>query len=138
PPQYIFDPRQLRDGWKLVQTPQGLFRERRGSTDSPAMWGSGLALWLASYFIGAGVGTSEGQLWTWWPIIGTMISAGIGSSSDTARLLWSVDSIAQAGGFILFLVGQAAGPDKCERVPLTVTPVSFVGGGQGVGLTGRF
>ncbi len=59
-------------------------------------------------------------------------------SSGTAQALWAVDGLAQAGGFVTFLVGLAAGPDKLERLPLSVGPVGFIGGGSGVALSGRF
>ena len=52
--------------------------------------------------------------------------------------MWAVDGLAQAGGFVTFLVGLAAGPDKLERMPLTVGAASFVGGGSGIALSGHF
>lgn len=139
PAAVILDARQLGNGWRLVQSPDGgLWRERKISSDSPAVWGTGMAFWLGGYAIGVIAGMEEGNanLLAWWPIIGAFINSSF--NSGTAQALWAVDGIAQAGGFVTFLVGLAAGPDKLERHPLAVTPASFVGGGSGVALSGRF
>jgi hypothetical protein len=140
PPQVIvLDPRKLvGDGWKVVQSPDGCWwRERKLSTASPGMWGGGLALFLTSYLAGA-IGGMAGQNnpLGFWPVLGPLTSSAF--SHDNAQILWAVDGVAQAGGFVLFLVGLAAGPDKIERQPLTFGPTSFIGGGTGVALQTRF
>jgi hypothetical protein len=140
-PSLLLDPHMaLCDGWHLEQTADGtVWRTRKHSTDAPAVWGTGLALWLGSYAVGAGVGTNnaDGTLIAWWPILGAFFAAG-SVSSDSAKALWVVDGFAQAGGFVAFLVGLAIGPEKLEREPLLVTPISLAGGGSGVGLSGHF
>ena len=140
PPQVIvLDPRKLGgDGWKLAQSPDGCWwRERKTSTGSPAMWGTGLGLFVASYFAGAiGGMASDGNPFGFWPVIGPMVSAAF--TDGEARTLWAIDGVAQAGSFVIFLVGLAAGPDKIERQPITFGPMAFSGGGSGVSLTTRF
>lgn len=131
---------QLGDGWHLEQTPDGvLWRARKRSTGSPVVWGTGLALWLGSYALAAGVGTSNGDftLIGWWPMLGAFFAAA-SCSSDSAKAAWTVDGLAQVGGFVAFLVGLAVGPEKLEREPVLVTPISLAGGGSGVGVVGRF
>jgi hypothetical protein len=137
-PAIILDPRALGDGWRLVQTPDGnLWRERRLTGDAPAVWGTGLAFWLGSYTVGAIGGTVNASgLFAWLPIMGPFINASF--TRDAAQVLWAVDGVVQAGGFVTFLVGLAAGPDKIERLPLRVMPTGFVGGGQGIALGSRF
>jgi hypothetical protein len=137
----ILDPRQLGDGWRLVQSSDGcLWRERKVSTDSPAVWGTGMAFWLGGYAaaIIGGMEQGGGNIFGWWPIIGAFVNTAINSNNGGAQTLWAIDGIAQAGGFVTFLVGLAAGPDKMQRLPLTVGGASFVGGGSGVALGGRF
>lgn len=140
PPQLIvLDPHRLvGDGWKIVQSPDGCWwRERKLSTASPGMWGGGLALFLTSYAAGAVGGmAAQGNPLGFWPVIGPFVSSAF--SHDEAQILWAVDGVAQAGGFVLFLVGLAAGPDKLERQPITFGPTGFVGGGSGVQLSTRF
>jgi hypothetical protein len=134
------DPRQLGDGWRIVQSPDGcLWRERKVSTDSPAVWGTGMAFWLGGYAAGIIAGMQQGDVnvFAWWPIIGAFVNSAF-NNGDSAKALWAIDGLAQAGGFVTFLVGMAAGPDKMQRLPLTVTPASFAGGGSGVALVGRF
>jgi hypothetical protein len=143
PPQVIIlDPRKLSgDGWKLSQTPDGCFwRERKTSTDAPAVWGTGLAFWLGGYAAGIIGGMEQGgvNLFGWWPIIGAFASAAFNSGNTGAQTLWAIDGLAQAGGFVTFLVGLAAGPDKVERQPIHLGATSFVGGGSGIALSGRF
>jgi hypothetical protein len=137
----ILDARHLvGEGWRLTQSPDGrLWRERKVSTESPAMWGGGMALWLTTYFAGAIAGQMQGDFnqVAWLPIVGPMLLAGFSSGSGT-QALWAVDSLAQGTGFVLFLVGLAAGPEKIERLPVSVGPIGLVGGGSGVALTGRF
>ena len=68
-PTLILDPRQLGDGWRLVQTPDGCFyRERKISTDSPAVWGTGMAFWLGGYAAGIIGGMEQGgaNYFAWW------------------------------------------------------------------------
>jgi hypothetical protein len=140
PPQVIvLDPHKLvGDGWKVTQSPDGCWwRERKISTASPGMWGGGLALFVTSYAAGAiGGMAGEGNPLGFWPVIGAFTSSAF--THDNAQILWAVDGIAQAGGFVLFLVGLAAGPDKIERQPITFGPTTFVGGGNGVQLSTRF
>ena len=143
PPQIMYlDTRHLvGDGWKLTQSPDGrLWRERKLSTESPGMYGAGLTIWLSTYAASIIGGMMQGgiNMIGWMPIVGAMVNAGIGSSDGTAQGLWAVDSLAQGTGFVLFLVGLAAGPEKLERLPVTVGPVGFVGGGSGVALSARF
>src|SRR4051812_2741437 len=129
----ILDPRKLTgDGWKLTQDASGcLWRERKISTDSPGVWGTGLAFWLGGYAAAVIAGVQQGGLseFGWWPIIGPMMNAAF-TSNDSARALWAVDAVAQGGGFVMFLVGLAAGPDKIERQPIQLGAASFVGGGN--------
>jgi hypothetical protein len=138
-PLLLVDPRPVGDGWRVVQSPDGnLWRERKVSTASPAVWGTGLAFWVIG-FAGAGIGGVEQgdiALFGWWPIVGAFIGAGV--SNGTARALWTVDGLAQAGGFITLLIGLAAGPDKLERLPIAVAPMAVAGGGSGIALSGRF
>src|SRR5437660_166737 len=48
-----------RDGWHLAQHADGtLWRERERSTASPAVWGTGLAIFSASW-LGSGIGSIE-------------------------------------------------------------------------------
>jgi hypothetical protein len=142
PPQIVvLDPRKLAgDGWKLTQDAQGcLWRERKTSTDSPAVWGTGMAFWLGGYAAAIIGGMQQGGInyFGWWPIIGAMMNTAF-SDSPEGKTLWAIDSVAQAGGFVLFLVGLAAGPDKVERQPINIGPAAFVGGGSGVAISGRF
>ena len=143
PPQIMYlDTRHLvGDGWKLTQSADGrLWRERRVTSESPGMYGAGLTIWLSTYAASIIGGMMQGgiDMIGWMPIIGAMVNAGIGSSNDTAQGLWAVDSLAQGTGFVLFLVGLAAGPEKLERMPVSFGPVGFVGGGSGVALSARF
>jgi hypothetical protein len=136
PPPIILLPRGL-DGWRIVQTPDGrLWRERKISSDSPAVWGTGLAFWLASYGAATIAGTATGEGFGWLPIMGAWINASF--TRGTEQILWAADGIAQAGGFVAFLVGLASGPDKVRRLPLQVGPTGFVGGAQGLAISGRF
>lgn len=140
PPQVIvLDPHKfVGDGWKVTQSPDGcLWRERKTSTSSPAMWGAGLGLFVASYFAGAIGGMAGGNNpFGFWPIVGPMVSAAF--TNGQAQVLWAVDGVVEAGSFVVFLVGLAAGPDKIERQPITFSPAMFPGGGGGVSLSGRF
>jgi hypothetical protein len=137
----ILDPRKLTgDGWKVTQDANGAWwHERKTSTDAPAVWGTGLAFWLGGYAIAAIAGMQQGgiDMFGWWPIIGAMMNAGF-AEDTSAKALWAVDGLAQAGGFVMFLVGLAAGPDKIERQPIQIGATAFVGGGSGVALSGRF
>ncbi|HEY2747417.1 MAG TPA: hypothetical protein VGL86_22495, partial [Polyangia bacterium] len=140
PPPLILDAQVVRDGWKLTQDPDGrLWRERKRSTPSNAMWGGGLTLFLATYLAGGIGGMASDGLGeiAWWPVIGPMFAA-VFTDSSTARALFAVDGLAQGTGFVLFLVGLAAGPEKLERMPVSIGPVSLAGGGSGVALSGRF
>ena len=133
----VIDPRAIGGGWHLVQSPDGgLWRERKVTTDAPGVWGTGLALWLGSYFIGAGVAQARGNPLLWWPIIGALYTSGFTSGED--QVLSAIDGVVQAGGFVAFLVGLAAGPDKVERLPLTIGPMGVVGSGGGLALAGHF
>lgn len=136
PAPILLDPRLL-NGWKLVQTPEGcLFRERKISTDAPGVWGTGLAVWLTSYFAGAIGGQVGENPLGWWPVIGAFVTSSF--TSGGPQVLWAIDGVAQAGGFVTFLVGLAAGPDKVERLPLTVGPMAVAGAGSGIALAGHF
>ncbi|HXU70256.1 MAG TPA: hypothetical protein VN947_13060 [Polyangia bacterium] len=142
PPQIMYlDTRHLvGDGWKLTQSPDGrLWRERKVSTPSNAMWGGGLALWITSYLAGGIGGMASdgfGEI-AWWPVLGPFVAAGF-SSDGTGKALFAVDGLLQGTGFVLFLVGLAAGPEKLERLPVSVGPIGFAGGGSGVALSTRF
>lgn len=139
PGTIILDPRAVGGGWRLVQSEDGsLWRERKISTDAPAVWGTGMAFWLGGYAAAVIGGMEQGSanLFAWWPIIGAFVNTSF--NTGTAQAMWAVDGLAQAGGFVTFLVGLAAGPDKVERMPLTVGAASFVGGGSGVAISGRF
>jgi hypothetical protein len=137
----ILDPRKLAgDGWKLSQDASGcLWRERKTSTDAPAVWGTGLAFWLGGYGASIIAGMNQGGFNEigWMPIIGAMVNAAF-NEDGTTQALWAIDSVAQAGGFVMFLVGLAAGPDKIERQPVQLGAASFVGGGSGIAISGRF
>jgi hypothetical protein len=136
----LLDAHTLGDGWRLVQSNDGsLWRERKVSTDAPAVWGTGLAFWLGGYGAGIIGGMQQGGInqIAWLPIIGALVNVTF-TTDGTAQGLWAVDSIAQAGGFVMFLVGMAAGPEKMQRMPLTVGAASFIGGGSGVALAGHF
>lgn len=136
-PTIVLDPRALRGGWHLVQSPEGcLWRERKVSSDSPAVWGTGLAFWLGSYFIGAGVAQTRGNPLLWWPIIGALTTSSFTTGND--QVLSAIDGVVQAGGFVTFLVGLAAGPDKIERMPLSIGPMAVAGAGSGLALAGHF
>ena len=127
------------DGWRVVQSSDGSWwRERKVSTAAPTVWGTGLAFWLGGYAAGAIGGLEQGGVGWFgsWPIVGAFVSSAF--SSGNAQALWAVDGLAQAGGFVTFLVGLAAGPDKLEHLPLAVGPMGFAGGGSGVALSGRF
>jgi hypothetical protein len=141
PPQVIvLDPHKLGgDGWKLVQSPDGcLWRERKRSTASPGMWAGGLGLFVASYLAGAiGGMAGEGNPAGFWPVLGPIFEATFTDDSGK-RTLYAIDGVAQASGFVLFLVGLAAGPEKLERQPITIGPTTFHGGGNGVALSARF
>ncbi len=139
PGTIILDPRALGNGWRLAQSEDGtLWRERKVSTDSPALWGTGMAFWLGGYAAAVIGGMNEGDanLFAWWPIIGAFVNTSFNTGG--AQAAWAIDGVAQSAGFVMFLVGLAAGPDKVERMPLTVGAASFVGGGSGVALSGRF
>jgi hypothetical protein len=141
PAPIVLDPRQLRlgGGWRLVQSPDGcLWRERKVSTDAPAVWGTGMAFWLVGYGAAIVGGMQQGGAGVlgWWPFAGAFINSAF--TSGTPQVLWVVDGLAQVGGFVTFIVGMAAGPDKIERRPITISPTAFVGGGQGVALSARF
>ena len=141
PGTILLDPRQLGNGWRLVQSPDGcLWRERKVSSDAPGVWGTGLAFWLGGYAAGVIGGMEQGDanILAWWPIIGAFANIAVNSGNGTAQTLWAIDGLAQAGGFVTFLVGLAAGPAKMQRLPLTVSGASFAGGGSGVALAGRF
>jgi hypothetical protein len=137
----ILDARHLvGDGWKLTQSPDGrLWRERRRSTESAGMYGAGLTIWLSTYAASIIAGQMQGgfSMIGWMPIIGAMVNAGV-QGDGSAKALWAVDSLAQGTGFVLFLVGLAAGPEKLERLPVTIGPVGFGGGGGGVAVAGHF
>ncbi|MCA1663579.1 MAG: hypothetical protein LC659_04805 [Myxococcales bacterium] len=140
PGAILVDPHLLGDGWRFVQSNDGsLWRERKVSTDAPAVWGAGLALWLGGYGASVIAGMQQGGFNEigWMPIIGAFVNSAF-TEDGTAKGLWAVDGIAQTGGFVMFLVGMAAGPDKIQRLPLTVGPASFIGGGSGVALAAHF
>jgi hypothetical protein len=58
-------------------------------------------------------------------------------SHDGVRAFYTLDGLAQAGGFVMFLVGLAAGPDKIEKQPVLFGGAAFPGGG-GVSASGHF
>ncbi len=115
--------------------PLALWSERKVSTPLPGMWGAGLGLWVASYAVGAIAGASSNDPFGWWPILGPIAASAL--SHDTAQVLWAVDSVVQVGGFVVFLVGLAAGPAKVERVPVWID-FARLGGAPGVLATLRF
>jgi hypothetical protein len=137
PPLVVIDPRLLGGGWRVVHAPDGsLWRERKVSTDAPAVWGTGLAFFAGSYFIGASVAQVQGNPLLWWPVIGAFWTSSFVHGQD--QILSAVDGVMQAGGFVTFLVGLATGPEKLERLPLTIGPMAVAGGGSGIAIAGRF
>ena len=147
PPPVLLDLRALEhDNWHLVQHGDGtLWRERKVSTASPALWGSGLALlaggWLAAgaysvYDSGNGV---PGLPFA--PVIGSWVQAAIIGTADNSHgglaAFYGIDGLLQAGGLVMLLVGLAAGPSKVERMPVMIGGAAISGGG-GLSLSGRF
>ncbi len=131
----------LGEDTHLVQGTDGiLYRERAVSTALPGVWGTGLGLlaggWLISGTYSA-LDSSEGVPGLGFlPILGSWIQAAAvdGTGSKT---FYAIDGVVQAGGFVMLLVGLAAGPQKLERMPVMITGQGAVGGGT-IGLTGRF
>jgi hypothetical protein len=155
----MLDMRKLEsDGFHLVQHEDGTWwRERERSTSSPAVWGTGLAIFSASW-LGSGIGSLEsanglGPL-GFLPVFGAWANAiaesgrssctydysyGQSSCSDHKGAVagWAIGGIAQAAGFTMFLVGLASGPKKVERQPVMLAP-GMVGSGGGLNAFGQF
>jgi hypothetical protein len=163
PPAYpnnvvMLDLRKLEsDGWKLVQHSDGsLWRERHVSTASPAVWGTGLALFAASW-LGSGIGSLVSQNGLgplgFLPVFGAWGNAIAASGHNNCTYYdsysyncsdrkgelagWAIGGIAQAAGFTMFLVGLASGPKKLERQPVMLAP-GAVGSGGGLNAVGQF
>ena len=141
PPQIILDPRQLGgDGWRVVQIAGRLLVARAQGLDRFAGGvGHGHGV-LARRLRGRRHRRhGRGRLQPVRLVADhRRLRQRRASTSGSAQALWAIDGLAQAGGFVTFLVGLAAGPDKMERLPLSVGPASFAGGGSGVALAGRF
>jgi hypothetical protein len=155
-PGMLLDYQKLEsDGWKVTQHPDGsLWRERTRSTSSPAVWGSGIALFAAAW-LGSGIGSLESHNDLgpvgFVPVFGAWVNAAVesgrgcsdyyydSSSCDhrAATAGWAIAGIAQATGFTMFLVGLASGPKKVEHQPLVVVP-GAVGSGGGLNAIGQF
>ena len=104
----------------------------RRSTDSPGVWGAGLtvlARHLRRRHHRRRRRRAASTLIGWMPIIGAIVNAACQTAAARRRCGPST-AWRRATGFVLFLVGLAAGPEKLERVPLTVGPIGFVGGGS--------
>ncbi len=138
------------DGWRLSQHSDGtLWRQRRRSTDSPGMWGTGLALFSVAW-LGAGVSSltaSQTGPLGFFPVLGAWMNAGAssgdscgsGGSCDNrgTTALWALDGLVQAAGFTMFLVGLVTGPSKLECQPVLIAP-GAIGSGAGLTAVGRF
>jgi hypothetical protein len=158
----MLDLRRLEsDGWKLVQHSDGSYwRERRVSTASSGVWGTGLAIFAVSW-LGTGIGSvatdsGVGPL-GFLPVFGAFGAAtsestksdcsyttgyydyGYQSCSDHKGQVagYVIGGLAQAAGFTMFLVGLASGPKKLERQQVFVAP-GMVGSGGGLNAVGQF
>jgi hypothetical protein len=123
-------------GWHLQQDPDGSWWRVRKHRGQPGLWVPGLVLWLSSYATGTFAGVGTGQPEAALPIAGAFVAAGF-SEGTSAQVGWAVDGLVQLGSFVMFVVGASL-DGKLERLPVSVTPAAFYGGGQGVALTGRF
>jgi hypothetical protein len=123
-------------GWHLQQDPDGSWwrvRQRRGQ---PAVWVPGLTLWLSSYGLGLFGGITAGHPEASFPVAGAFVAAAF-SDGAGAQVAWALDGVVQLGGLVMFIVGASL-DGKLERLPVTIAPTAFYGGGTGVALTGRF
>src|SRR5260370_302171 len=78
------------------------------SAPLPALWVTGLSLFLTSYLLNAGYALERAHNGLGLvPVFGTLANVDVFSHNDT-QLWWFVDAIVQAGGFALFLAGLAA------------------------------
>jgi len=123
-------------GWHLQQDPDGTWWRVRKHRGQAGMWVPGLVLWLSSYAAGLFAGAVEGQYETSFPIAGSFVAAAF-SESTSAQVGWAVDGVVQLGGLVMFIVGASL-DGKLERLPVSVSPAAFYGGGSGVALSGRF
>ena len=136
---------KLRDGLLLV--------ERRTRLGNPALWGTGLALFLAtplvtSLGIDGGSGLRTGTVFVM-PIFGMFLCAREevrGEAYDKERAReesgraagWAVAGLVQASGFAMLIVGVAVAPEKVERFPLRFSAAPTKNGGMDFGMSGRF
>jgi hypothetical protein len=137
PPSEV-TPTLLPGGWRLVRTPEGLMMERKKRTGVAGMWAPGLALWLISYLGTTAAGYTNGSPWAAAPFAGGFIAGGIALADGKVGpgLGWSVGSIMQLSGFVMFLVGTSIG-EKIQRIPVAISPLASRDGG-GVAIGGRF
>jgi hypothetical protein len=135
-PSIVPHPVAMPAGWQLQIDPDGNWWRVHRRRGQPSIWAPGLVLWLSSYTVGIFAGVVQGQPETTFPIAGTFVAAAFSESSG-AQAAWAIDGLAQLGGLVLFIVGASV-DGKLERLPVSVTPTSFYGGGSGVALTGRF
>lgn len=136
PPSLVPCPIVLPHGWNLQQDPDGTWWRTRKHRGVAAYWAPGLTLWMLSYAGGMMGGVGSGSPEATFPIAGAFVSAAF-SQSGQAVALWAIDGVAQLGGLILFIAGASL-DGQLERLPVTITPTSFYGGGNGVALAGHF
>jgi hypothetical protein len=136
PQQQQWIPVQLPSGWTLHQDPDGSLWRERHHRGNASLWVPGLVMWLGTYVVGEAVGLGSGQPFPMLPLLGDFIAAGT-SDDAGAKIGWAVTGIAQLGGFVMFIAGAVA-DGKTERLPVTIAPAAFYGGGSGVAVTGRF
>ncbi len=129
------------DDWHVTQSSDGtLWRERRLSTASAPVWGTGLALLATSWIAAGGYSIADYSNGVpgmpFLPVLGSWCQAAA-VDGDGTRAFYAIDGIVQAGGLVMLLVGLSAGPKKLERMPVMLGGAPIAGGG-GVSVSGRF
>jgi hypothetical protein len=126
----------LPHGWQLQQDPDGSWWRVRRKRGRESLWAPGLVLWLTSYSVGIFGGLADMHLESSLPIAGAFVAAAT-TATTGEHVAWAVDGVAQLAGLVMFIVGASL-EGKLEKLPVTVGPTTFHGGGSGVAVTGRF
>ena len=141
PSAILLDPRVLGDGWRVVQSDDGsLWRERKVSTDAPAVWGTGLAFWLGGYAAGIIGGMQQGGINEigWMPIIGAFVQHRLQRRTAAPRRCGPSTASRRRAASSCSSSAWPPAPTRCSACRSPSAPASFVGGGSGVALVGRF
>jgi hypothetical protein len=132
---------RLGGGWQLTFDNNGAaFAQRVERTRSAGLWGTGLAIWLTTYFVGSITATMFDDYGAihWAPFFGAF-GIGVVNLADnnfSQGLGYMSSALLQMGGFAMMIAGLA-GNKTIRRIPVQIAPYGS-GDGGGLSFQGRF